>query len=717
MKPNTVQTYRLARLGRNDLLAAVNAAWPHASTDERREYAWLLTQLASGLTPHQESGQRRRAGDDAAGARAIGLLARLWSALDSEIRGVAVAAGRGKWSRGLETLSEQEFFAAGRSLSELAIDTDDAALLPVLGRVLQGGTSGHVQAAARALLVLSLRYADPVDASLLGIDSASTVMSPPLDPVPAQRSPGDVRALLEAVGAGVACFEDHGRKDVLLAALVLLEGPRRPKCPADPLVAMARDPASIAFSALRTAFRRGRVPLARQRAWVWLREESLAAACLDRLGRAATPEDHRAVLELGHLCLSPARSRSLVFVPIATRPAAANTRPPYVPSAPRLHPEGVIPDRTTASGLSVRARRRFPAFVAALGASGSPTTLALEAMLVDHDPVARLAACRVAPTAGARDWIFDEHRAIARHAALRACSLGIAETSRPRAGDARRRQSARPLARSQHEIVRNIGQLELERLNPGDRSPLSRLAARRLWMSDPSAFADWAKAKANGPAAEGVDALMTVRSIGAVRCVEKLLLSIVRDSIDSPDRLDPKLVATAVACLGELSATRVISVLEGCMARHADPRVRSNAAEALGRQRHLPGVHGPSGRAGSPFDDEHHRVRASVVRSALVTEPKPAGPAVMMAVDVVADMLTDPRPSHRLAGVWVVQRSLGAPMASAVGMKWERVVGRVRWLADEDGDAAIRRRAGVVAHRLNASLLGLGQKSSGVLTE
>lgn len=716
MNPSRAQTCELARLQPAAQLAAIGSAWPHASATERREFAWLLIQLAAGRTRRGETPGRPAPQRHEAAARAIGLLAVHWAAFDTETRSVAVAAGRGNWSVGLGALSELEILNAGRSLAELATDSDDPALLPVLGRVLQSATGGGVQAAARALLVLSFRHASPVDPASLGIDDHSSLMSPPLDPVPPVRDPADVRRLLEVVASGVEGYDDHGRKDVLLAALVLLEGPRWPKCPADPLAAIARDSGSAAFSALRTAFRKGRVPLARHRAWLWLREESLAAACLDRLGRASTAEDHRLVLEFGHLCLAPARSQALAIVSLTTGPAAGNTRPPDVSAAQRLHPGGVVPDRAVLAGLPAPARRRFPAFVAALRAADGPTTLALEPLLVDPDPVARLAACRTVPRTGAPDWCFDAHPVIARHAALRNCALGIAESSRARAGDPHRCRAAGALVRSPHAVVRRIGQRDLDRLTPGGRAPLSRLAARRLWLSDPSAFADWVRTATDDSAAAGVEALMAVRAIRAAAGVETLLLSIVRDSMDASGRRDPKLVATAVACLGGLTSTRAVSVLEGCLARHADPRVRSNAAEALGRLRRLPGVHAQGAPKDAAFADEHHRVRASVVRAALAAEPKPAGRAATTAVEVVSDMLTDPRPSHRLAGVWVVQRSLGVSLEPAVGMKWERVVGRIRWLADEDGDEAIRRRAGLVTHRVNAAMQGLGPRSSGVLS-
>ncbi len=700
----------LSKLAPAERIAAVASAWPYAAAEERSAFGWFLLELAEKEDRAAQNRWRPRTQDVA--DRALGLLASGWTQVGDDVQKLAIAVGRGRWTGAIETLDEERVLTAGRAISELAMDTDDAAFLPALGLLLRQGQSKSVQSSARALLALALRQVSPIPAEWLGLGSDAALLRPPLDPEPRDWVPADVQALLVAVAEGVSAFETHGRREVLLAALVLLEGPRRHLCPTDPLAAIARDPESAAFATLRTAFRRGRVPLARQRAWVWLREDSLAAACLDRLGRARTRADHGVVLELGHLALAPARRRRLALLSIATRPAPARTTPPGVSGGTRLHPEGPLPDRSALASLSVVARRQLPRCVSAMEGTRASTALALEGLLTDSDPVARLAAARAVPASGVRDYCFDAAAPVARHAALRACSLGIAESSRSRGGDASRRRDARTLVRSPHAAVRAIAQQELDRVCVGQRSALSRLAARRLWHADPAAFAEWMREMVEGPVANAVDAIMTARSIGAVACVETRLLSIVRDSMANPDRRDPRVVATAVACLGVLSTARVVSLLEGCMFRHADPRVRSNAAEALGRHRRLPAAAGLESKV---FDDEHHRVRGSVVRATMTIEPKAGSKQVIHAIDVVTDMLTDSRPSHRLAGVWVVQRSLGPGSEGAFGTRWDRLVGRVRWLADEDADAAIRRRASVITHRVDAAMVGLGPKMVGAL--
>lgn len=717
MDANSRQTQVLHSLRPSQRLAAIASAWPHASEAEHRDFAWQLLQLASptDTAPGIFSRQAARDALRENATQALGCLAKHWAEIEPEIRQLALVVGRERWERAVSTVSEIEQIASGRSLAELATDANDAALFPPLVATLIHGQTGHVQSAARALLVLALRAASPIDPAILGIDADASLLRPPLDPEPIRWTSGDMRALLGAVAAGVESFDQHSRKEVLLAALVLLEGPRQRRCRPDPLAAIAREPRSPAFAMLRTAFRKGRAPLARQRAWMWLREESLAAACLERLARAQTPEDHRVVLELGHLVLAPARGMRLRNLPVSMRPAPANTRPPHVTAAQRLHPGAAAPDRAMIASLQTTARRQLPRFVAAQRAPDAPTTLALEPLLTDPDPVTRLAACRCAPDSLVADFRFDAAPSVARHAAIRSVSLGRPESTRPRVGIPHRREEAARLARSPHHDARHLGRAEVARLTPGFRSPLSRLAARRLWLADPTAFADWVQEAVADTTAAGVDALMTARSVGAVAQIETLLISILRASMDSPDRRDPRLVATAVACLGELSTSRAVSLLEGCLARHADPRVRSNAAEALGRQRLQPGTHTRNLSTRVGFDDEHHRVRGSVVRAAIMTEAKISGEPAVQAVDTVSEMLTDPGVSHRLAGVWVVQRVLGTGVERALGARWERVIGRVRWLADEDEDAAIRRRATVVTHRVDAAMLGLSPRGAGAM--
>lgn len=690
----------LQRLRPAERVAAISQAWPWASAQEHESYGWALLDLAAsqgvagGVGKH---GSRR----DAVRMDALAALAIGWATLGEDARRVGVSVGRGCWESVLAALGPSGWSRAGRSLAVLSRDTGDPAFLAALGELVVRGEREAVGAAARALLTASCRVVPSVEPGWLGTQAQAEAFRPVLDPTPPVWSSADVASLLETVASGVDTFADHGRREVLLAALVLLDGPRRRWCRSDPLAEIAREPRSAAFRTLRTAFRQGRFPLARQRAWLWLREESLAAACLDRIGRASSFQDHLALLDFGHLALAPARAGRLRMLEIATVVPSRRTLPPGAVGARRLHPEGVAPARAVLRELPVRARRRVPWIVSLLSGPESARAFALESFLTDDDAVARLAAARECSSGMIDDFCFDPHAVVARHAATRRCGIGVSESRRPRAADAERLAQSTKLTGSPHAAVRSIGVLECARLRAGNCT-LSRLAARRLWQRDRQTFRDWVRGElASGEA--GIAALMAARAVGAVGALEGTLFGLVRDSLDRSGAPDPRVVATAVACLGELRSTRADSVLEQCVRHHTDARTRSNAAEALGRGRR--GCFGLL--ADLAGEGEHHRLRGGVVRAALAVETKPGEPNTLRAIDTVESMLTDGRWQHRLAGVWAVQRSLGAGVARAAGARWDRVACRLRWLADEDGDAAIRRRAALVTHRLDMGRFGV----------
>lgn len=679
----------LHRLRPAEAIAAIDAAWPHAAPSERRDFAFCLLQIAAPAksTTGPFSSARAHARRDTTARLALARLAGLWADLDPDLRALAIAAGRERWAEAIRTAAAPRTNTGDRSLALLAADSADPALVPLLIEILDRGESRAVQAVARALLAHALRIAadDPATATF-GSDREWA----PLDPDPPPWTNADLRRLLEAVAHAVEGFEVHGRKEALLAALVLLRGPRVPQCPGDPLAAMARDPDSPAAATIRTAIRRGRSPLARHRAWLWLREEATALACTDRLAQAPTPEDHRVVLELGHLALAPARARHLEMIRIPLVPAPARTVHAGAAGAKRLHPTGPVPGRAVLSGLPASARRHLPRLVASLGTATAPRDLALDPLLADPDPVVRLAAARAVSAEPARDFCFDQCEPVARHAALRWSGVGTPESARLRAGDPARAAFASRLARSPHQSVRAIGREEISRLTPGHRTLPERLAARRLADRSPDALSDWVRDRIEEGPRPAVEALMTVRRIGAPAAVEPLLLGLIGKSMRNADQVDARVVATAVACLGGLDAARVGGLLRRCLEDHPDARVRSNAAEALAKSSDL---------ASAGLEDPHHRVRGSVVRAAIAREPR--GPLGRRAVEALGGMLADRGPSERLAGVWVVHRSLSAALAGALGDRWDGIAARVRWLADEDSDEGVRRRASVVTGRLD----------------
>jgi HEAT repeat protein len=232
---------------------------------------------------------------------------------------------------------------------------------------------------------------------------------------------------------------------------------------------------------------------------------------------------------------------------------------------------------------------------------------------------------------------------------------------------------------------------------------------------DRSGFVDWVRDTVRRDDADAaVEALLTARRIRVVSEIEPLALSIVRDSLNGRGSPPARLVATAVACIGELRAGRAVGVLAECLSRHPDPRVRANAAEAMGRCRRAAPCEDAMEQG---LLDGHHRVRASAVRSLLAgaVEPKSGGGRLDDRLETLACMLHDNRSSHRLAGVWVVQRSLCAGMRGMIGARWGELTAHVRWLAADDEDQSVRSRAAAVAGRLDAAVAGLGPRSAGGL--
>jgi HEAT repeat protein len=251
----------------------------------------------------------------------------------------------------------------------------------------------------------------------------------------------------------------------------------------------------------------------------------------------------------------------------------------------------------------------------------------------------------------------------------------------------------------------------LDAFAPG---PLGALAARRWLARDRAGFLRALLERLESPEeSRRLAAIMTARRLG----IESMVLeSIVRACED----VSPRVVATAAGALvGEAAAQpAVLGTLEK-VSTHADPRVRSNAVESLGRiviraarASDEPVVKRASNviRAmrNAPGSDEHHRVRATALRElarAAALRPaaqiEPLGPALV-------EMLNDPRPAHRLAGVWLAERSLAAGFFEArgdgVSLSRREAVERLAELAGHDPDPRVLRRARAGVKRLHAEL-------------
>jgi len=121
--------------------------------------------------------------------------------------------------------------------------------------------------------------------------------------------------------------------------------------------------------------------------------------------------------------------------------------------------------------------------------------------------------------------------------------------------------------------------------------------------------------------------------------------------------------------------------------RHEDPRVRANAVESLARQSRLKSRAAPAVIIELKADD-HHRVRANAIRAGIASAA--AGP------DALTPMLTDTRPMHRLAGVWLAGR--------APGQRTPELIARLGELARFDADPRVRARAVACSQRFDAEL-------------
>jgi hypothetical protein len=145
--------------------------------------------------------------------------------------------------------------------------------------------------------------------------------------------------------------------------------------------------------------------------------------------------------------------------------------------------------------------------------------------------------------------------------------------------------------------------------------------------------------------------------------------------------------------------------------------VRANAAEA---------VLGRVSRLGEPTavdtailelkSDPHHRARASVLR-ALLGGPEPLD---VGAMPELVSMLGDPRPLHRLAGLWAVERLALAPAPGAGSPVVQRLGDfstLVAQAARSEPEEAVRERAVRCAARMLARVRLMWRDGAGAGSE
>lgn len=545
---------------------------------------------------------------------------------------------------------------ARRSLAALAAGTSDPALASRLTTLLADADPDVVGDAERAVVDTAEALATSAD---LANDAAFA-------------------SLLQAVDS----YDRHRRKGVLHAALRLLGTPaglaRAASDAAGAKVEWLHDASHPAQMAIRSLLRRGDSPEIAAAAMVWLRLPTQSQACRERLLAAGSLPEHEAVLRWCHLLAHPVRQRVMRAAP-AGRLADA----PWSVHLPAY------------AELGVEARRQTPRWVASLPLAPDEAATMLAPLAADPSPLVRAALVVHSPAAGLdelSDLAFDEDPGVARMAVVR---LAQRCAQRPlwRRGSAQQPTEAERavtrLKRSPHACVRAIADAAL----PDEHGPAARIAWRAAFKRDRAgALADLRDRVLMGTTADRVRWIGTARRLQAADALERELCDIVEDG-DAPragTRSDAVLVASAVAALGECSGARARAVLEAAL-NSPESRVVSNAIEALARRSARRPVEGPPSERILEFKETaEHRPRATAALAAARLFPGGA----LAARDTLRAMLADPRPAHRVAGVWLAERSVSIP-----GFDSGETLCSVRGLQD-DPDSRVRARATRCAARL-----------------
>lgn len=693
------------RLSAFPRLTVIAGALPWARPDE---LGWLFTELLEVAVPPASGGpaRRARARDERAAKvadEALSTLVRHWMLLPADLKPAALAIGRGRWAGAVRSVGRDA--AAARGIAALALETCETGFIPGLIDLLEAPSLQTGLYVERSLIELVRQCA--------GIDPALIATAGARIPGPAaQEAPALSRPELEAeVARAAVAFPVHRARGAIWCAMMLLD-------PAavwrgGPLARWLLDKEQPGLPALRGVVRWSAKPLARARAWEWLRFDHLATAAADRLTRAQGPGEHELLLSRAHLVVHPRR---------AARLRGLGGRTPGAGGLAATVRSSVLPPVSAIEPLDAASRLSLPRLAAALHLGSEGTRSAIEPLLVDPEPLVRHAATRVLSPRGLSDFAFDADARVARAAALNLSALGVPDVRRrQRAGLSEPARVFARLTASPHGLVRLIAEQEVGRAAWDDPASVpGRIEARRLLAADRGLFLRTLRERWEEEPGPRSRLVMLVRRLGLQAEFRGELERMIRAGLSSlqqvsePAEQDPvaRAVASAVAAVGEGAPAEPDVLLDA--AQQGAGRVRANAVEAIDRWARVSGSGARARDSMLEFkQDEHHRVRASVLRSILWGhEP---GPARASAIDGLAVMLHDDRPAHRAAGVWLADRTLLHAGRARAGRRWPELAQRVVELARSDDDGAVRRRAEGFARRLRGQLKGYSAR--GVVKE
>lgn len=632
--------------------------------------------------------------------------ARRWSVLDSESRMAALAIGRHRWRAGvLRALEGND--AERRGALRLIAEACDAACVDRVVDLLC--EEGHIAKSAESTLV---RMAGRFGGVRIGSKGPAVDTEPYLEDPGYEPTSEDQRLFEAQLVRAADSYEAHRRPGVLLAALLTLGPPSRRDAPDRPLLSWVRNKEHPAHASFLAVIRRSKEPLIRSRAWLWLIEDGLGGAAIDRLSRAETSAEHDVVLKSAHLLLHPLRARRTGLIKVRPKLTPRADRAPAIAWPANC----VVPSIAVYHELSPVARRNLPRWLRALDMHPIPRSRAVEPLLADHDPSVRLACVRVADSRTLSDLCFDGDARVARGAALKRSNAGEPSSKGLTV------REAKLLSRHPARGVRAIGRQEWERgdfldgAGAGSVSVVARIAARRAMVADREAFlAEVHRRLTTGSVESRIGAISLVRWLGIAQELEVELLACLGAEEEFEERAGLQLIATAVSALGAVRSPTAQLAVRRAMQHEAD-RVRANAVEAVSRG--LGGAEvdlaGSNPRTYASMielkSDRHHRVRANAIRALLhLRNTKGTDAATLGALasngvrarafyepagtDELFLMLADERVMHRVAGLWLVERISRRADSGGFGWKIGELCSQVARLANSDPDERVRSRA------------------------
>ncbi len=492
------------------------------------------------------------------------------------------------------------------------------------------------RAASRSLLRMARRH---------GLDAGST---PPPD---AKRR----RQLYKAVVEACACFHQHRRRDVLLAAACY--APRF----GDDLLKHISDRHAPAHAAMCEQIAQADDPIICRAMLAFVSIESMQSAATRGLENRRATAMLGPITQLAHLLHAPR--------------VLTGTR-----HAHRV--EHLAPRHNALASLDRDCHRRLPGWINVLAIDKAARRQALAELAADRDAVVRLLALKqlIAMADDAADQeiatlCFDTESAIARIALrhlLRRRWSGLSQIMVRLIGSAH--------AELRHIAERQLGPIGFDRFwrNWAHIAPGTRAAAGRALMKiDPN----FGRQLAHRMNAENVDhrlrAIMIARELGQETFFEEQLLARAEDD-------DARVASAAVKALAPLGPTRrVVAVLKQALA-HENDRVRSNAIESLQAMQQVDSL---SQALVELTQGRGNRSRATAIKALLELPMAEALPELLR-------MLADDDAEHRVSALWVVERMGLLPVVNSVAQ-----------LAQQDPQPQVRRRAVRVVRDLAASHL------------